>query len=168
MVFISWMIFTCIVLKLLHLKWNVSPVSSDPPSPVLGSPSLGPQEWLTSTSGEDLESKPSSYQLSFAVEMAKKQSSTSISSNLKRLLTPSLHLPYSGQQGLAEEHKRRTQSSCIPNNTPGKIELNSVCTHLYCHLFLCIILRELFSFLWIPTYIALIEPKNKNIEMSKQ
>lgn len=121
LVFISWMIFTCIVLKLLHLKWNVSPVRSDPSSPVFGSPSLGPQEWLTSSSGEDLESKPSSYQLSFAVEMAKKQSSTSISSNLKRLLTPSLHLPYSGQQGLAEEHKRRTQSSCIPNNTPGKI-----------------------------------------------
>lgn len=117
------MIFTCIVLKPLHLKWNVSAFSSDPPSPVFGSPSLGPQEWSTSSSGEDLESKPSSYQLSFAVEMAKKQSSTSISSNLKRLLTPSLHLPYSGQQGLAEEHKRRTQSSCIPNNTPGKIAL---------------------------------------------
>ncbi|XP_005475326.1 protein RUBCNL-like [Oreochromis niloticus] len=98
---------------------DTSNPSSDPPSPVFGSPSLGPHEWLTSTSGEDLESKPSSYQSSFAVEIAKKQNSTSISSNLKRLLTPSLHLPYSGQQGLAEEHKRRTQSSCIPNNTPG-------------------------------------------------
>ncbi|XP_030613366.1 protein associated with UVRAG as autophagy enhancer [Archocentrus centrarchus] len=98
---------------------NASDPSSDPPSPTSGSLSLGRHECLKSTSEADLKSKPSSCQASSPVQEVKKQNCTSMSSNLKHLLIPGLHLPYSGQQGVAEEHKRRSQSTCATPHTAG-------------------------------------------------
>ncbi|XP_030613320.1 protein associated with UVRAG as autophagy enhancer-like [Archocentrus centrarchus] len=100
------------------IPWQCQ-VSSDPPSPTSGSLSLGRHECLKFTSEADMKSKPISCQASSPVQEVKKQNGTSSSSNLKHLLTPGLHLPYSGQQGVAEEHKRRSQSTCATPHTAG-------------------------------------------------
>ncbi|XP_045909030.1 protein associated with UVRAG as autophagy enhancer isoform X1 [Micropterus dolomieu] len=77
---------------------NMSACSSlDSPAPASGSV----------TSMEDLGFQRSSCPHSSPLQEEKKPRSISLSSQLNRLLSAGLHLPFSGQQGLAEEHRGR-------------------------------------------------------------
>ncbi|KAI3356405.1 hypothetical protein L3Q82_017206 [Scortum barcoo] len=77
-------------------------------SPASGSLSLDHLGRPTLSSLEDLGSKPSS-----------SRKPRYISSNLNRLLSAGFHLPFGGQQGLAEEHRGRGLTTCDAPHTAG-------------------------------------------------
>ncbi|KAG7240437.1 hypothetical protein INR49_027008 [Caranx melampygus] len=98
------------------ISWHgEEPVTSDASSSDSPSPAAESQDQR----GPDLESKPGSSQHhSSPVQEEKKQRSASTSSNLNHFLTSLFHLPFGGQQGLADERKGRRPSSCDASHTP--------------------------------------------------
>ncbi|XP_040005280.1 protein associated with UVRAG as autophagy enhancer isoform X5 [Xiphias gladius] len=96
-----------------------TPPSRDSPSPASGSLSLDHLGRLTVASLEDLGSKPSSGRRSHRLQEEKKQRCVSVSSNLNHFLISLFHLPFSGQEGSAEERRRRHLTSCDGPHTPG-------------------------------------------------
>eukprot|EP00064_Thunnus_orientalis_P011995 superscaffoldBa00001790_g12028 len=89
------------------------------PSPPSGSLFLDQHGGLTVTSMKDLGSKPSSSHSSSPVQEDKKPGCVSVSSNPNHFLSPGFHLPLSGQQRLAEEHRGQGPTSCDAPHTSG-------------------------------------------------
>ncbi|XP_070771046.1 protein associated with UVRAG as autophagy enhancer [Enoplosus armatus] len=99
---------------------DTSPSSSSAsPPPVSGSLNLDRCGGPKVTSMEDLRPKPGSCHRSFPLQEDKKPSCVSVTSNLNRLLSAGLHLPFSGQQRLAEEHGGRGSTSCDAPHSSG-------------------------------------------------
>ncbi|XP_056245968.1 protein associated with UVRAG as autophagy enhancer isoform X1 [Seriola aureovittata] len=96
------------------------PSSLDSPSPAAASLSQDQRGRPTVASLEDLGSKPSSgQQRSPPLQEDKRQRCVSVSSNLNNFLISLFHLPFTGQQGLAEEHKGQRLTGCDATRTPG-------------------------------------------------
>ncbi|GLD71033.1 uncharacterized protein AKAME5_002417400, partial [Lates japonicus] len=93
--------------------------SLDSPSPAAGSLSLHQHGRPTGGSMEDLGSKPSSGHHSSPRQEEKKQRCVSVSSNLNNFLISLFHLPFSGQQGSADEHRGQQRTSCDGPRTSG-------------------------------------------------
>nr|XP_020477223.1 protein RUBCNL-like [Monopterus albus] len=104
------------------LSWHGSrPGTPNPPrsgSPSSGSLSLDQCGRLTLSSREDLESKQGSCPHAVSLLEDKKQRYVSASANQNRFLNSWLHLLVSGQQGLAEEHRGRSLTSCDAPHQP--------------------------------------------------
>ncbi|KAF3694401.1 Protein RUBCNL-like [Channa argus] len=102
------------------LSWHgggtdtTSTSSSDSPSPASGSLSQHQHSCPAVGSMEDLGSKQSSPLL-----QDKKQRSVSGSANLNSFLMSLFHIPFSGQQGQAEEHQGRSPRSCSGPHSQG-------------------------------------------------
>ncbi|XP_040912665.1 protein associated with UVRAG as autophagy enhancer [Toxotes jaculatrix] len=96
-----------------------APSSLDSSSPDSGSLSPKHHGLPTVASMEDLGSKPSSSHRSSPTQEEKKLRCVSLSSNLNHFLTSLFHLPFSGQQGLAEERRGQRPISCDASHTPG-------------------------------------------------
>ncbi|XP_044073601.1 protein associated with UVRAG as autophagy enhancer isoform X2 [Siniperca chuatsi] len=96
-----------------------APPSLESPSAASGLLSLDQCGSLTVTSLDDLGSKPSSCHRPSPLQEDKKPRCISVSSNLNRVLSAGLHLPFSEQQGLAEAHRGRGLTSCDAPHSSG-------------------------------------------------
>ncbi|XP_035531841.1 uncharacterized protein LOC118338671 [Morone saxatilis] len=98
------------------LSWHGGGIDTSAPSSI-PSP-LDQQCCLAVTSVEDLASNPDHH--SAQLQEDKKSRCVSVSSSLYRLLIAGLQLPISGQQGLAEEHRGRSLTSCDASHSSGR------------------------------------------------
>ncbi|XP_051259201.1 protein associated with UVRAG as autophagy enhancer isoform X14 [Dicentrarchus labrax] len=95
------------------LSWHGGGTDTSAPSSI-PSP-LDQHCCLAVTSVEDLGSNPDHH----SAQVQEDKKSCSVSSSLYRLLIAGLQLPISGQQGLAEAHRRQSLTSCHTSHSSG-------------------------------------------------